>query len=329
MLRYLLRRIVIFLPTLLGISLVTFVIVQLAPGDPVSLMHGDALTQQTAMTQQHLQQLRAQYNLDEPVLKQFGRWLLRIVQLDFGNSLIDSQPVTQKIFSRLPVTLFLNFMSFFLLFLISIPLGTYAALHRGKPFDHISGTFTFMLYSLPIPWIALLLLIFVGVEWDLLPVAGIVSDHFDMLSFPEKIGDLMAHAVMPVICLTYGGIAFVTKLTRTSVLETINKEYIRAAHARGLGKKRILFRHSLKNALIPVITIFGSMFPALISGSVIIERIFSLPGIGQLFFESVLYRDYTTIMGLSFFSALMTLLGILFADMMYAAVDPRITYEEA
>lgn len=323
---YILRRLLIFFPTLFGISLVTFLIVQLAPGDPVSMQSGGALSKQNAMTRKHLQQLREEYHLDEPVIQQFGRWLWRIIRLDFGNSLIDTRPVLDKIGERLPVTLFLNVMSFLLLFLISIPVGTYAALQRNRPFDTISGGILFMLYSLPVPWVALMLLVFVGVEWDLLPITGIVSNHFDMLGFFAKLADIATHALLPVICLTYTGLAFVSRITRTSVLETINKEFIRAAHARGIPGRRVLFRHSLKNALIPVITLFGALLPTLISGSVIIERIFSLPGIGQLFFESVLYRDYTTIMGLSFFSAVLTLAGILVADILYAVVDPRISY---
>lgn len=324
--QYLLRRLLVIVPTLLGISLVTFIIIHLAPGDPVSLQYGGALSQKTANTQKHIEQLKKIYHLDEPVLQQYGRWLLRLVQLDFGKSMIDNKPVTEKIFERLPLTLSLNLVSFFMIFLISIPLGTKAALKRGGWFDRVSGTGVFLLYSLPVPWIALMLLIYVGVEWDLLPIVGIMSDHYDMLSLPGKLSDLFAHAVMPVFCLTYTGLAFVTKLTRISVLETAGQEFIRAARARGLSERQVNYKHALKNALIPVITLFGSLLPTLISGSVIVERIFSLPGIGQLFFESILYRDYPTIMGLSFFSAVLTLLGILVADLLYAVVDPRISY---
>jgi len=195
-------------------------------------------------------------------------------------------------------------------------------------FDHLSGAAVFILYSLPVPWIALMLLIYGGVELNIFPVTGIVSDWYGELGFFGKLNDILSHSILPVFCLTYGGLAVVTKLSRTSILETINKNYIRAGYARGLSRRQILFKHSLKNSLLPIITLFGGIFPALISGSVIIERIFTLPGIGQLFFESILYRDYTTIMGLSLFSAIMTLIGILIADILYAIVDPRITYSE-
>lgn len=324
--QYLLRRLLVILPTLLGISLVTFIIIHLAPGDPVSLQYGGALSQKHAVTRKHIDRLKQLYHLDEPVLQQYGRWLGRLIRLDFGNSMIDNKPVTEKIFERLPLTLGLNLVSFLLIFAVSIPLGTKAALRRGGWFDRASGTAVFLLYSLPVPWIALMMLIYLGVEWDLLPIVGIMSDHYETLGFTGKLADLTAHAVMPVFCLTYTGLAFVTKLTRISVLETAGQEFIRAARARGLSERSINYRHALKNALIPVITLFGSLLPALISGSVIVERIFSLPGIGQLFFESILYRDYPTIMGLSFFSAVLTLLGILVADLLYAVVDPRISY---
>ncbi len=328
MINYLLRRLLIIIPTLFGITLVTFTIIHLAPGDPVKMQYGGALSTKGGNSKLHLEEMRRVYHLDEPIIKQYGRWILRIVTLDFGKSMIDNRPVLTKIFERLPLTLYLNTISFILIFLISIPTGIYSALNRGKMFDHLSGAAVFILYSLPVPWIALMLLIYGGVELNIFPVTGIVSDWYGELGFFGKLNDILSHSILPVFCLTYGGLAVVTKLSRTSILETINKNYIRAGYARGLSRKQILFKHSLKNSLLPIITLFGGIFPALISGSVIIERIFTLPGIGQLFFESILYRDYTTIMGLSLFSAIMTLIGILVADILYAIVDPRITYTE-
>jgi len=328
MLAYIVRRLAIALPTLLGITIVTFVVMQAAPGDPVTMQYGGAFASKGAGTKAHLEAMRQMYKLDEPVHVQYLSWLGRIATLDFGNSFIDNRPVIEKIGERLPLTIWLNALSIFLAFLIAIPMGAYAAARQGRAFDRWSGGFVFILYSLPVPWIALLLLNWLGVELDLFPVAGLLADNFGELGLFEKLGSIAWHSVLPVVCLTYGSIAFIAKLTRTSMLEVLRQDYILAARARGLSKRSILYKHALRNALLPIVTLVGGLIPTLISGSVIIERIFSLPGIGQLFFESVLYRDYTTIMGLSVLSALLTLVGVLIADILYAVVDPRISFEE-
>jgi len=323
---YILRRLGIAIPTLFGITLVTFVIMQAAPGDPVTMQYGGTLSTKGAGTKAHLEAMRKLYKLDEPVHVQYLSWLGRILTLDFGNSFIDNRPVIEKIGERLPLTLWLNLFSVFLAFLIAIPLGTLAARRQGGGFDRWTGGFVFILYSLPVPWIALLLLNWLGVELDIFPVAGLFSDSHDEMGLFAQIADIFWHSVLPVICLTYGSIAFIAKLARTSMLEVLRQDFMLAATARGIPQRTVLFRHGLRNSLLPIITLVGSLIPALVSGSVIVERIFSLPGIGQLFFESVLYRDYTTIMGLSVLSAILTLFGILLADILYAIADPRISY---
>jgi len=323
---YILRRLGIAIPTLFGITLVTFFIMQAAPGDPVTMQYGGALSTKGAGTKAHLEAMRKLYRLDEPAHVQYLAWLGRVVTLDFGNSFIDNRPVIEKIGERLPLTLWLNLLSIFLAFMIAIPLGTLAARRQGGAFDRWTGGFVFVLYSLPVPWIALLLLNWLGVELDIFPVAGLMSDMHDELGFFAQLGDIIWHSVLPVICLTYGSIAFIAKLSRTSMLEVLRQDFMLAAAARGIPPRTVLFRHGLRNSLLPIITLVGSLIPALVSGSVIIERIFSLPGIGQLFFESVLYRDYTTIMGLSVLSAFLTLFGVLLADILYAVADPRISY---
>lgn len=326
MLQYILRRLLIMIPTLFGISLITFVIINLSPMDPLAARQGGAMSKRYVLSKEYMEKQRRLFHLDKPIPMRYLLWLRRMVTLDFGESWQDSRPVIDKVLERMPLTLYLNLVSFAMIFLISVPLGSYAALKRGQPFDKVTGNVVFVLYSLPIPWVALMLLIYAGVEWNLLPITGIVSDDFSTLGLFGKLGDIISHSILPVMCLTYGGLAFLTKLTRTSVLEVINQDYIRAALARGLQRREVLFRHGLKNALIPIITVFGALFPTLISGSVIIERIFTLPGMGQLFFESILNVDRPTIMALSVLSAVLTLLGILLADILYAVVDPRISY---
>lgn len=326
MLRYILRRLGVAIPTLLGITLVTFFIMQAAPGDPVTMQYGGALSTKGAGTKAHLEAMRKLYQLDKPAHVQYLAWLGRVISLDFGNSFIDNRPVSEKIAERLPLTLWLNLLSIFLAFMIAIPLGTLAARRQGKPFDRWTGGLVFVLYSLPVPWIALLLLNWLGVELDIFPVAGLVSDLHEEFGFFAQLGDIIWHSVLPVICLTYGSIAFIAKLSRTSMLEVLRQDFMLAAAARGIPPRTILFRHGLRNALLPIITLVGSLIPTLVSGSVIVERIFSLPGIGQLFFESVLYRDYSTVMGLSVLSAFLTLIGVFIADILYAIADPRISY---
>jgi len=322
MLIYTLRRLAYLVPTLLGITIVTFVIISLAPGNPADVVRGTA----TVSPEVYDEMLRL-YGLDKPVLVRYGIWLQRLVTFDFGSSFVDHRPVLAKVGERLPATLILNGASLFLTLLFAIPFGLYSAVRQHSKFDKIGGTVLYMLYSLPEFWVALLLIMLFGVKLDLLPFIGIESLNAGELGFWARLWDRLLHMVLPTVCLTYGALAFLSRFVRGSTLEVIHQDYIRTARAKGLDDSRVVYKHIFKNTLIPVVTLLGILLPTLISGSIILEYIFSWPGIGQLFFNSVMSRDYPTVMGLSFITSLLVLLSTLVADLLYTWVDPRVSYE--
>ncbi|UCH84721.1 MAG: ABC transporter permease [Candidatus Latescibacterota bacterium] len=325
MLTYTLRRLAYLIPTLLGITVVTFVIISLAPGNPVELIQSGTMS--SAISIEAYNSMLHLYGLDQPIHVRYVVWLKRLLTLDFGNSFLDHRPVMTKIWERLPPTLLLNVASLVLALLLAVPLGLYSAVRQYSVFDKVGGTVLYMLYSLPEFWVALLLIMFLGVKLQLLPFIGMESIGARELGFFGYLGDRILHMVLPVICLTYGSLAFLSRFVRGSTLEVIRQDYIRTARAKGLDDTRVVYRHVFKNTLIPVLTLLGILLPTVISGSVILEYIFSWPGIGALFFEAVLSRDYPTVMGLSFITAVMVLLSTLLSDLLCAWADPRITYE--
>jgi peptide/nickel transport system permease protein len=325
MLFYTLRRLAYLIPTLLGITIVTFVLISLAPGNPVDLIQSGVMS--SGISIEGYNEMLRLYGLDKPILIRYGVWLERLLTLDFGNSFLDHRPVIVKIWERLPATLILNLASLALASLLAIPLGLYSAVRQYSLFDKLGGTILYMLYSLPEFWVAVVLIMVFGVKLQALPFIGMESVDARELGFFPYLWDRILHMILPTICLTYGSLAYLSRFVRGSTLEVIRQDYIRTARAKGLDDARVVYRHVFKNTLIPVLTLLGILLPTLISGSVILEYIFSWPGIGQLFFEAVLSRDYPTVMGLSFMTAVMVLLGTLVADLLCAWADPRITYE--
>jgi peptide/nickel transport system permease protein len=328
---YLIRRLLLIIPTFLGITLITFMVIQLAPGSPAAMklrmgehgMVGDEVTLQI------VEQTKKLYGLDKPIWTRYGIWVKRIVTFDFGNSYKDHRPVIDKIAERLPVTLELNLISIFLIYLIAIPIGVFSAVKQGTLTDRVSTIFLFILYSLPNFWVATLLIMFLGggdfLDW--FPVYGITSANMEGQPLLTRLFDHFWHLILPVFCLTYGGFAALSRYQRASMLEVIRQDYIRTARAKGLPEKLVVFKHAMRNSLIPIITLMGFLLPGMFGGSVIIENIFSIPGMGQLGFEAVLSRDYPTIMAIATISAFLTLFGILVSDLLYVWADPRISYE--
>ncbi len=257
------------------------------------------------------------------------KWLKNITVLDFGRSFKDRQPVMQKLKSALPITLIINILSILVIYLVSIPLGIWSAIRKGSVIDKIVMVKLFIFYSLPTFWVATMLLMFLagGEYLDLFPVVGYRSDYFDQLSFVGKFMDVSWHLVLPVLASTLGGFAFLSRFSRSNFLDVIGQDYIRTARAKGLKESKVLYKHGLRNALIPFVTLMGTLLPALLGGSVIIEQIFSIPGMGMLSFEAVLARDHNLIMGIATISSLLTLVSLLISDLMYVVVDPRIRLE--
>jgi len=318
---YLARKSVEMIVTLFGITLLSFFIIHLAPGKPT-----DVLTDMNPkITPEMRERLEKYYGLDKPIIVQYGLWLKRVVKFDFGDSFsTDRRPVWDKIRERIPVTLGINILSLVLIFAVAVPIGIYSALRRYSLFDKATTVFVFVGFATPSFWLALLLMMLFGIKLDLLPISGITSLDFPNLSFGEKIVDLCRHLAMPVFVSAIGGLAGISRYMRSGMLEVIRQDYITTARAKGLPERQVIYRHALRNALLPIITILGLSVPGLIGGSVIFEQIFSIPGMGLLFYMSVMMRDYPLVMGILTIGAVLTLLGNMMADLCYALVDPRI-----
>jgi peptide/nickel transport system permease protein len=320
MFEYILRRLLIMIPLLFGITIITFSVIHLAPGDAVEVQTEMSL-KASAQSRDNLRKL---YGLDKPVHEQYFAWLGRFVRFDFGESFVDGRKVTDKILERIPITLGINILSIFVILSIAIPIGVLSAIRQYSWFDKISTIFVFIGFSTPTFWLALLLMMLFGVYLGILPISGIQSlDTSDMNMF-EKILDIAKHLILPVGVSAFGGVAGMSRYSRSSMLEVIRQDYIRTAWAKGLTESQVIIRHAFKNALMPIVTIIGLMIPALIGGSVIFETIFAIPGMGKLFYDSTLSRDYPTIMGILVIGSGLTLTGNLIADISYALVDPRI-----
>jgi peptide/nickel transport system permease protein len=327
---YIIKRLFLLIPTLLGITIITFFIIQLAPGNPVERkLQLDEGIKSEAITKEIIQETKKLYGLDKPIYVRYWIWLKQIATLNFGRSYKDHRPVIDKIAERLPITLTLNILSIILIYTISIPVGVYSAVRQGSPGERTSTFILFVLYSIPSFWMAMILIFFLGggEYWNIFPVYGILSPGAETLPFYDKAVNFLWHIVLPVFCLTYGSLAYLSRFQKGSLLEVLKEDFVRTASAKGLPRSTIILKHALRNALIPIITIIAGILPAMIGGSVIIETIFSIPGIGQLGFESVLARDYPVIMAIATISAFLTLLGILISDLVYVLVDPRISFE--
>ncbi len=321
---YLIRRILYLIPTLLGITLVTFLLLKMIPGGPEDALF--SVDTPIVRDAGELARFRAEHRLDQPVLVQYLHWLGRVARLDFGRSFRDHRQVRTLIRERLPHTLLLNVAALGLMFTLSLPLGLLSAVARGSWYDRLSGVLLYSLYCLPNFAVALVLQLLLAMHWNLLPLQGLESLDADRLGGIGFLWDRFLHLLLPTICLTYGGLAYLARFSRAGLLESIRQEYITVARAKGLSETMVLLKHALRNSMIPLLTLFGMLVPALISGSVIIERIFSWPGIGRLFFTAIEGRDYPLIMGLSTLSALLSLGGLLAADLLYAWADPRVAY---
>ena len=321
MFAYLIKRLGMMLPMLLGITIISFGVIHLAPGSPIDLQ----ADLNPKMTAESRARLRAFYGLDQPLHVQYFSWLKRLVILDFGNSFsADGRPVIKKIGERIPITIFINLLSMILTISIAIPIGIISAVYQGSFFDKVTTVFVFVGFATPTFWLALLCMILFGVHLGWLPISGLKSINYDYLSWGAMCKDRAMHLILPVTLSAFGGLAGFSRYMRSNMLEIIRQDYIITARAKGLPEGAVIFKHALRNALLPVVTILGLSVPGLIGASVIFETIFAIPGMGQLFFLSVMSRDYPVIMGTLVMGAVLTLLGNLLADIAYAWVDPRI-----
>lgn len=334
MVAYLIKRLILAAFTLLTILLVSYVLLRLAPGDPTksSLFGSDSAGTAVNAEEGGLRQnrsMREALNLDKPILVGFGLWLRDVVlHGDFGVSVsVDpGRPVTELILERLPVTVTLNFWAVVITYLLAIPLGVYAAVYAGSWFDQISAFLLFVLYSLPVMWVGLLLqaLLCEGGQWELFPLKGVTPANLDELSTWQLQFEIIRHYTLPVFCLAYGGFAGLSRYARSGMLDVIHSDFIRTARAKGLPEPLVIWRHAFRNGLITLITLFGGLLPSLVAGSVIVEYIFNISGMGSLSLLALSSRDYPLQMALFAFAGMLTLSGIFLSDMLYLAADPRI-----
>jgi peptide/nickel transport system permease protein len=321
MAEYVARRLGYALLTLIGITVAVFALIHSVPGDPITYYlanSGRGIDPEVAA------QIRKTHHLDEPLWSQYAIWASRVARLDFGESFVDRQPVIRRIARRLPNTVLLNGCALLVALVLAIPLGFLSALNAGRWFDRGSGLLLLLLYSLPAFWVALLLMEFFSVRLGVLPLFGMTSNDYSMLGPMDRLGDRAWHLVMPMAALAYGQLALFARFLRNAVLEASQQPFVMAARARGLSHGRAVVTHAGRNALVPLITLLGVSVPFLLSGSVIVETIFAWDGVGRLYYDSILSRDYPTIMGLTVVGAVATLLSYLLTDLLYPMVDPRV-----
>ena len=320
MFRYSLKRMFLMVPILLGITLLSFTIMHMAPGGPAEAqMEFSAKASAEAR-----ERLRKLYGADQPLHKQYITWLGKFVTLDFGEAFADGRKVKDKILERLPITLTINLLSLGLVMLIAIPIGILSATHQYSVLDRFTTVFVFVGYSMPHFWLALLLIYLFGVQWGVFPISGIQSLDISGLSWWSRLMDRAHHLVLPVLVSAVGGLAGLSRYMRNNMLEVMRQDYIRTARAKGLSESIVVYKHALRNAVMPVITILGLALPGIIGGSVIMEQVFGIPGMGQLMYQAVFSRDYNVAMGVLVPAAVLTMLGNFLADIGYAMADPRV-----
>jgi peptide/nickel transport system permease protein len=326
---YLARRLLLGVLTLWLVTFLVYGLIRSMPGDP-TLVRMERMAPGKTIRSEDLEQMRKIYGLDKPWPVAYWAWLGNVLRFNFGNSFSRYQPVTEVIGERVWPTLLLSGTSLLLGYLLAVPMGLYATARGGK-LDERSLSFTlYMLYSLPAFVAALFLQMMFAVKLQgtglELPLDGMTSRGFDQFSAFGKVWDLFRHALLPTICLTYGTLAYDTRFIQANMQEVLRQDYIRTARAKGVSRFNVIVQHAFRNTLIPFVTMLGLELPFVLSGAIILEQIFTWPGMGRLFFEAIREYDYPTIMGLVLLFSILTLLGQLLADILYAVVDPRVTY---
>lgn len=333
--KYFLTRILLFVPTLLSITVLSFIFIHFLPFVPPEKSVSSPAMEETVLfgttptvAPEQIDELRTLYGLDKPLLVRYALWLKRLISLDLGTSAYYHRPALEVIVSKFPVSLSFGIFNFLLVFLICIPLGTLKAVAHKRPVDLITDVVLNCLYAIPPFVLAVLLLVFLAGDrfLGLFPLGGLRSATFEQLSTPARILDYLHHMTLPILCYTSGHLAFLTFMVKNSLLEQLQQDYVATARAKGAPEARVIFRHALRNAFVPVITHLGKYIGIFLSGSLFIETIFSLDGIGQLGYTSVMNRDYPVLLALIVLSSLAIMIGNLVSDLLYPTVDPRIDY---
>lgn len=340
---YFIRRFLLIIPTFFGITIITFLILQFVPGGPLETellklrtggSNGGGESGATNRGTQNIPQsaideLTKFYGFDKPIYERYLIWLGNLSKLDLGKSYVYSEPVLDVISSRFPVSIYFGLIGFLLTYIVCIPLGVYKAVKNGSKFDIITSVLVFIGRSIPaFAFGALMLVLFGGGSfWDVFPLGGFRSADFESLSFFGKIADQLHHTFLPVLSYMIGSFAILTILTKNSVIENLSQDYVRTAFSKGLSEKKVIFGHALRNSLIPISTGLGNEISLILAGSVLIERVFNINGVGLLSYDSIVQRDYPVVMGILVISTLLLLIGNIISDVIYAIVDPRIRFK--
>ncbi len=324
------------IPTLFGITILSFVIINMAPGGPIeqklqAMRMGGAMGgngRSTGVSEEVVAALKKQYGFDKPLLVRYGIWIRNISRLDFGDSFKYEEPVIDVIKAKFPVSIMFGIVSFILTYLVCIPLGVAKAIRDGSRFDRWTSFILFFLYSIPPLMLGILMLVYFAgsSHLDILPMGYLISDNYDSLTFWAKMWDRVLHAIMPLTCYMIGSFTFLTLMMKNSLIDVIKMDYIRTAQAKGLDNRKVYMKHALRNALIPIITGMSGVLTLFFSGSIIVERIFQLDGMGLLSLTAAESRDYNVLMGLIFLEGVMFLVARLISDVLYVVVDPRIDF---
>lgn len=327
---YLLKRLLMMIPTMMGILVISFFVIKMAPGDPASLKYGGVGQAAAGLnaergTESAEKMFRARWAFDQPLPIQFFKFLQRL----FTGKLVSFQrnlPIWDDLWPAMKVSILLNSIVFTLIYIAAVPLGIFSAANSNSTADRMTTVVLFILYSLPSFWVAeILRMWFTG--W--LPIMDLHSRDFDSMTGWQQFWDYLQHIALPVLCMTYGGMAYVSRQMRAGMLEVIRQDYIRTAEAKGASRWRVILVHALRNSLFPIITLLASLLPFLVGGSVIIEVIFNIPGMGRLSYESVVDREYDLVMVTLILTSTLTLLGILISDILYVVVNPRVSFENS
>ena len=337
MLGYILRRLLLVIPTLIGITIIVFTLTRMVPGGPIERMmtaYQMANQQQSSqhsiagntLSQEQLDQLKQYYGFDKPILVSYFDWLGKLVNFDFGQSTRYYEPVWQTIKERLPISIFYGACTLVFTYLIAIPLGIFKALKHGEVEDFATSIIVFLGYAIPNYIVAIALLYTFSFHFEYFPMGGFNSDDFDYLPWQDQLLDIFDHAVLPLIAYISGSFAVMTFMVKNALLDNLSAQYVQTAIAKGLTFHQAVFRHALRNSLIPLATHFGNNISLILMGSFLIETIFNIDGFGLLGYESLIERDYPVVMGILVISALLTLLGNILSDICVALVDPRIRF---
>lgn len=324
--KHILKRLAQAVPLTLGILTITFFLTHMAPGDPMDMYM--ERQRQRQVDPEIIELLRQKYGLDKPIHVQYFRWLGNVLKGDLGESFRHRRPVIDLIAERIPYTLQLTVLALLFSTLCGIVLGIYSAIKQYSALDKTITLGSLIIYSIPSFWLALMMILLFSVNLGWFPTSQTRSMDYEFFTLGQKILDRIWHLILPVFILGLGSAAHKARYVRNRLLEVLNEEYILSARARGLTEKMVIFKHALRNAMIPLVTILGLHLPFLLGGSVLIESIFAWPGMGTLAVAGVRGRDYPLMMAVLMISAILTIVGNLLADITYVALDPRVSYEK-